>query len=173
MSAITIRKASVAEINIIQKVGRETFYETFAAHNSEEQIQQYLRGSFSLEKLNRELSNANSQFFIAYEAEDPIGYLKINSGKAQTELQDEDSLEIERIYVKSSHHGKKVGQLLYDKALQVAVQTQKKYLWLGVWEKNLRAVRFYQKNGFIEFDQHIFRMGNDEQTDLMMKKNLD
>lgn len=173
MSAITIKKASVAEINIIQKVGRETFYETFAAHNSEEQIQQYLRESFSLEKLNRELSNANSQFFIAYEAEDPVGYLKINSGKAQTELQDEDSLEIERIYVKSSHHGKKVGQLLYDKALQVAVQTQKKYLWLGVWEKNLRAVRFYQKNGFIEFDQHIFRMGNDEQTDLMMKKNLD
>lgn len=72
-----------------------------------------------------ELNNPDSQFFIAYEAGEPIGYLKVNSGKAQTELQDEASLEIERIYVKSAHHGKKVGQLLYDKALEIALQERK------------------------------------------------
>lgn len=97
----------------------------------------------------------------------------MNSGNAQTELQDETSLEIERIYVKSSHHGKKVGQLLYDKALSVTKEQQKAYIWLGVWEENLRAVNFYKKNGFVEFDKHIFRLGNEEQTDLMMKKILE
>ena len=82
-------------------------------------------------------------------------------------------MEIERIYVKSSHHGKKVGQLLYSKALDIAFLKDKKYIWLGVWEENKRAVNFYKKNGFEEFDKHIFRLGNDEQTDLMMKKILD
>ncbi|WP_312395351.1 GNAT family N-acetyltransferase [Chryseobacterium sp.] len=173
MTLITIKKASTAELEIIQKLGRETFYETFAPHNSEEHIQEYLEESFTSEKINNELNNPDSQFFIAYEKEEPIGYLKVNSGKAQTELQDKSSLEIERIYVKSSHHGKKVGQLLYDKALEIALNENKKYLWLGVWEENLRAVNFYKKNGFIEFDKHIFKLGNDEQTDLMMKKVLE
>jgi predicted GNAT family acetyltransferase len=49
----------------------------------------------------------------------------VNTGKAQTELQDDTSLEIERIYVKQSHHGKKVGQLLYDQALSIAQQLEK------------------------------------------------
>ncbi|MFC3157621.1 GNAT family N-acetyltransferase [Chryseobacterium arachidis] len=107
MSVIIIKKASTEDWEVIQNLGRETFYETFAKHNSEEQIQQYLAESFASEKVTNELKNPDSQFFIVYEAEEPIGYLKVNSGKAQTELQDETSLEIERIYVKSSHQGKK------------------------------------------------------------------
>lgn len=88
-------------------------------------------------------------------------------------MQDETSLEIERIYVKKSHHGKKVGQLLYDQAVETAEHLKKSYVWLGVWEENLRALNFYRKNGFVEFDKHIFRLGEEEQTDLMMKKMLD
>lgn len=172
MPFIIISKAGIKELATIQKLGRETFYETFAQHNSEEEMQNYLDKSFASEKLTAELNNPDSQFFIAWEEDLPIGYLKLNSGKAQTELQDDTSLEIERIYVKSSHHGKKVGQILYDKALEIAQQEKKKYIWLGVWDENLRAVNFYKKNGFVEFDKHIFRLGNDEQTDLMMKKTL-
>jgi len=170
MSSITINKANLTDLEIIQSLGRETFYETFAQHNSEEEMQNYLNKSFALEKLTSELNNPDSQFFIAWEEDLPVGYLKVNTGQAQTELQDENSLEIERIYVKSSHHGKKVGQVLYEKALEIAQEEEKKNLWLGVWEENLRAVNFYKKNGFVEFDKHIFRLGNDEQTDLMMKK---
>ncbi len=173
MILIIIKKAFITDLETIRSVGRETFYETFAQHNSEDEIQKYLDESFSTEKLEKELNNSDSQFFIAWEEDHAIGYLKVNSGKAQTELQDETSVEIERIYVKSSHHGKNVGQLLYDTALQVAYQKGKKYIWLGVWEENIRAVNFYKKNGFVEFDKHIFRLGNDEQTDLMMKKVLD
>ncbi|WP_336687572.1 GNAT family N-acetyltransferase [Chryseobacterium bernardetii] len=173
MASIIINKASAEDTDIIQKLGIQTFSETFAKDNTEEAMEKYLKESFNTEKVTAELKNPDSHFYIAWEEDNPVGYLKVNTGKAQTELQDDTSLEIERIYVKQSHHGKKVGQLLYDQALSIAQQLEKSYLWLGVWEENLRALNFYRKNGFVEFDKHIFRLGNEEQTDLMMKKILD
>ncbi|WP_312174953.1 GNAT family N-acetyltransferase [Chryseobacterium sp.] len=173
MTSIVLKKAVSADLQTLQQIGKETFYETFSKHNSEAEMQKYLAESFASEKILKELNTPESQFFIAWEDESPVGYLKVNSEKAQTELQDGTAIEIERIYVKSSHQGKKVGQLLFDKALEIARQQNKKYIWLGVWEENKKAVNFYAKNGFIEFDKHIFRLGNDEQTDLMMKKVLE
>ncbi|WP_288376079.1 GNAT family N-acetyltransferase [Chryseobacterium culicis] len=173
MSSIIISKSGEKDLEILQNIGIQTFTETFAEDNTEEAMKQYLEESFNTEKIKSELTNPDSIFYIAWEEDNPVGYLKVNSGKAQTELQDETSLEIERIYVKKSHHGKKVGQLLYDQALETAKQLGKSYLWLGVWEENLRALQFYRKNGFVEFDKHIFRLGEEEQTDLMMKKMLD
>ena len=172
MSSITISKAGMNDLETIQDTGRQTFYETFAESNSEEAMKNYLENSFSTEKVKSELNNPDSHFYIAWEEDIPVGYLKLNSGSAQTELQDETALEIERIYVKKSHHGQRVGQLLYDQALETAKSLHKKYLWLGVWEKNPRAIRFYEKNGFEVFGNHTFRLGDDEQTDLMMKKIL-
>lgn len=173
MAAIIINKASVEDLETIKEIGVQTFSETFAESNSEEAMKTYLEQSFNTEKLKSELNNPDSHFYLAWEEDVPVGYLKLNSGAAQTELQDKTALEIERIYVKKSHHGQKVGQLLYDQALETAKNLQKKYLWLGVWEKNPRAIRFYEKNGFEVFGNHTFRLGDDEQTDLMMKKNLD
>ncbi|PQA93157.1 GNAT family N-acetyltransferase [Chryseobacterium shigense] len=174
MASIIINTASTEDLETIQSLGRQTFSETFAESNSEEAMKTYLDESFSTEKVKLELNNPDSHFFIAWEEDNPVGYLKLNSGAAQTELKDDDtSLEIERIYVKKSHHGQKVGQLLYDKALESAQSLGKNYLWLGVWEKNLRALSFYRKNGFEEFGSHTFTLGNDDQTDLMMKKILD
>ncbi|MDR4954114.1 GNAT family N-acetyltransferase [Chryseobacterium sp. ES2] len=173
MSSIIINKALAEDIEIVQSLGIQTFSETFAEDNTEEAMKKYLEESFNTEKIKSELNNPDSHFYIAWEEDNPVGYLKVNTGNAQTELQDDSSLEIERIYVKKSHHGKKVGQLLYDQALETAQQLKKSYLWLGVWEENLRALQFYRKNGFVEFDKHIFRLGEEEQTDLMMKKILD
>lgn len=173
MASIIINTASTEDLETLQSLGRQTFSETFAESNSEEAMNTYLEESFSTEKMESELSNPYSYFFIAWEEEVAVGYLKLNSGPAQTELQDDTSLEIERIYVKKSHHGQKVGQLLYNKALETARLLNKTYLWLGVWEENLRALQFYRKNGFEEFGIHTFRLGNDDQTDLMMKKILD
>ena len=98
---------------------------------------------------------------------------KINFGQSQTELQDDTALEIERIYVLKEFHGKKVGQVLYEKAIEIAKQKNAHYVWLGVWEENPRAISFYKKNGFVEFDKHIFKLGDDEQTDIMMKLKLE
>lgn len=172
MDNIEMKKVSIDDIDELQKIGRQTFFETFSEANSEENMQKYLQEELSLEKLTVELDDKNSQFFFAIIDTEVIGYVKLNLGQSQTELKDDNALEIERIYVLKRFQGKKVGQLLYEKAIEIAKQQNVDYVWLGVWEENYRAIRFYKKNGFIEFDKHIFQLGNDEQTDLMMKLQL-
>lgn len=172
MSEIKIIKALTNDVMQLQKIGRETFIETFSEENTEENMKKYLEEGFSAEKLLTELKNIHSEFYFAEQNKQIIGYLKINFGSSQTELKDTNALEIERIYVLKEFHGKKIGQLLYQKALDIAHQKKMKYVWLGVWEKNLRAISFYKKNGFVEFDKHIFVLGNDKQTDSMMKLEL-
>ena len=169
---IIINQATLQDVTKLLQLAKETFTETFARYNTEANMNKYLAEKFSAEKIQSELNNQNSLFFIAWEAQNPIGYLKLNTGNAQTELQDNTAIEIERIYVKSSHHGQKVGQLLYEKAMDVARTKQKTYLWLAVWEQNPRAISFYRKNGFVEFDKHIFILGDEKQTDIMMKKAI-
>ena len=159
-------------IAALQQIGRQTFEETFAESNSAENMAKYLEEAYSFEKLNEELNNPNSFFYFAMMDQDVIGYLKLNMGLSQTELKDNDALEIERIYVLKDFHGKKVGQLLFDKAIEIAKEQQVAYVWLGVWEENKRALQFYTKNGFVEFDQHVFVLGDEAQTDIMMKLKL-
>ena len=172
MQNISIAKAELKDIEKLQKIGRQTFFETFSKSNSEENMQKYLDEGFSIEKLTTELTDSNAEFYFAVLDLEVIGYLKLNFGDSQTELKDNKSLEIERIYVSKEFHGKSVGQLLYDKAIEVAKHKNADYIWLGVWEENPRAISFYKKNGFVEFDKHIFKLGNDEQIDIMMKLNL-
>jgi ribosomal protein S18 acetylase RimI-like enzyme len=169
---ITISKISCKEIEQLQKIGIATFTETFSEFNTEENLKKYLEASFSIEKLMSEINNTHSEFYLALDGNDPIGYLKINFGESQTELKDNKALEIERIYVLKEYHGKNVGQQLYQKSLGIAKQRKVEYLWLGVWEKNERAIHFYKKNGFVIFDQHLFKLGDEEQTDFMMKLEL-
>jgi ribosomal protein S18 acetylase RimI-like enzyme len=172
MTKIKIKKVTFDDIDQLQKIGRQTFYETFSTGNTEENMTKYLNESFSIDKLTTELNDKNAEFYFATHNDNVIGYLKLNFGQSQTELQDDKGLEIERIYVLKEFHGKKVGQLLFEKALKIAEEKKVDYVWLGVWEKNLRAINFYKKNGFEEFDKHIFKLGNDEQTDIMMKLKL-
>ncbi len=172
MATIEITKATLTDIDQLQKIGRQTFQETFSESNSEENMKNYLEEGFSNEKLTAELNDQNSEFYFATFDNEVIGYLKINFGASQTELKDSKSLEIERIYVSKEFHGKSIGQLLYEKAIQIAKLKNAYYVWLGVWEENPRAISFYKKNGFVEFDKHIFKLGNDEQTDIMMKLKL-
>jgi ribosomal protein S18 acetylase RimI-like enzyme len=172
MSNIEIRKVTINDLDQIQKIGRQTFYETFASGNTEENMNKYLDEAFSVTKLTTELSDKNAEFYFAMLNNNVIGYLKVNFGKSQTEIRDDRAIEIERIYVLKEYHGKNVGQLLYARAINIARQKNADYVWLGVWEQNPRAINFYKKNGFVEFDKHIFKLGNDEQTDIMMKLQL-
>ncbi|WP_445457460.1 GNAT family N-acetyltransferase [Flavobacterium sp. HNIBRBA15423] len=172
MEKILITKINSNQVYQLQEIGKQTFYETFSSENSEENMMNYLEDEFSIEKLQTQLNNQNSEFYFAILNNKTIGYLKLNFGQSQTELKDNKALEIERIYVLKEFHGKKVGQLLYNKAIQIAKEKNVDYVWLGVWEENTRAINFYKKNGFMEFDKHIFKLGNEEQTDLMMKLHL-
>ena len=172
MENISIRKITTGDIDQLQTIGRQTFWETFSLDNTKEDMQKYLEDSFSKEKLVVELKNEDSAFYFAEADKNVLGYLKLNFGQSQTELKDSNAVEIERIYVLKDFHGKKVGQLLYETAMQVANERQAEYVWLGVWEENARAISFYKKNGFVEFSKHIFKLGNDEQTDILMKLKL-
>jgi ribosomal protein S18 acetylase RimI-like enzyme len=172
MNEIQINKIGIEQIEQLQQIGRQTFSETFAESNTAENMAKYLEEAYAHEKLKAELSDPNSVFYFAMMGQDVIGYLKLNFGASQTELNHNDALEIERIYVAKAFHGKKVGQLLFDKAIQVAKEQHLAYVWLGVWENNKRAIQFYTKNGFIEFDQHVFVLGDEAQTDIMMKLQL-
>ena len=172
MSVCTIRAISISDLAQLQKIGKTTFVETFTEHNTKEDLDKYLEESFSNKKLLAELINPDSTFYFAEIEDNVVGYLKINFGDSQTELKENAALEIERIYVLQKFHGKKIGQALYEKASSIAKEMKVNYLWLGVWEENHRALHFYKKNGFVPFDTHIFKLGNDEQTDIMMKLEL-
>lgn len=163
----------MSDLETLKRVGRQTFFESFSADNTEKDMQEYLDNNFSTEKLRKELNNPNSSFYLALTDNKTIGYLKINTGDAQTELKNIQALEIERIYVSKQFQGKQIGKLLFNKALQLAKEMHAPYLWLGVWEKNTKAILFYKKNGLAEFDKHIFKLGADEQTDLLMKMELE
>lgn len=172
METITIERVKPADIDTLQAISKQTFVETFAPHNSEQNMIRYLNESFSRQRLAAEISNESSEFYFARSGNGVVGYLKLNSGASQTEIREHHGIEIERIYVVQEYHGKRVGQLLYEWALQIARDGKFRYVWLGVWEHNKRAIRFYEKNGFVPFDKHVFRLGDDIQTDIMMKKDL-
>jgi len=133
---------------------------------------QYASEAYTFEKISSEVNNPNSQFYLASLNDQTVGYLKINFGDAQTELQDPQALELERIYVLKEFQGRKIGQLLFEKTLEIAKQAKVNYVWLGVWEENASAIKFYEKNGLETFSKHIFMLGNDAQTDIMMKLDL-
>lgn len=167
-----ISKVTINEVELLRSISVQTFTETFATQNSESDMQKYVSENLSIEQLSKELNTKGSSFYFLKLNSDIIGYLKLNEGEAQTELKNDVSLEIERIYVKQEFHGKQFGQLLLDNAIEIAKENQHHYIWLAVWELNLKAIAFYKKHNFVEFDKHVFKLGDDEQIDLMMKMNL-
>ena len=161
-----------ANIKVLQELSEKTFIETFGAENTVANMQLYLSECLSYKKVAEEMGNPYSSFYFATVANNQLGYLKLNTDQAQTETPGANGLEIERIYVLKEYQGRKVGQLLLDKVMKIARSYNKQYVWLGVWENNKKAIRFYEKNGFVPFGAHHFKLGEDEQTDIMMKIDL-
>ncbi|MFD2562209.1 GNAT family N-acetyltransferase [Aquimarina rubra] len=155
------------------EIGRQTFYDAFGPPlNTEENIHYYLSKKFTLEEITNEILNPESQFYFVLHKDELAGYLKLNSGKAQTEAVNGNSIEIERIYVIKSNQGKGIGKYMLDKIVAIATENAVDFIWLGVWDKNTRAIQFYEQNGFKIFNRHQFMLGTDKQIDLMMKRML-
>lgn len=172
MQVVTIRRISIADALVLQTISRATFLEAFAADNDEENMKQYLQENLSIERLTAELMSPCSEFYFAEVSGAPVGYLKVNYATCQTEPQGDNSLEIERIYVFKEHYGKGVAQALFQKAIDIAAHRNAENIWLGVWEHNHRALAFYRKNGFTEFGRHVFMLGTDAQTDILMRRHI-
>lgn len=171
--AFTIRKCTVEDSKLIQQLGRQTYFETFEAYNTEANMRDYLDAAFNEENMKAELENPHSEFYVAEQNGVAVAYLKINQYDAQTEPMEDTDLEIERIYVLQAYQKYGVGKQLYQRALERAHALGKSRIWLGVWEHNHNALAFYSKIGFERIGQHSFFMGDDEQIDYIMVKQLE
>jgi len=170
---ISISEVKFYEYQELLNIGFQTFYDAFGPPvNSEENIQMYLSEKFTPDQIKEELSNPNSTFYFVRTDNTIVGYLKLNHGHAQTEPIEGNGLEIERIYIIKEYQRNRIGQLLMQKAITVAKSKHKDFIWLGVWEQNVKSIQFYRKNGFKTFDNHQFILGNEIQTDILMKHEL-
>ncbi len=172
MEKLEILKIGLSDILELQHIATETFIETFSHKNTADNMSLYLDNNLSLDTLSAEISTINSEFYFALKGNLLVGYMKLNFGSTQLELKGKNSIELERIYVLKNHQRNRIGQALLDKAIDIASQKQIEFIWLGVWEENWNAINFYTKNNFHEFDRHIFLLGEDRQTDIMMKMIL-
>jgi len=169
---INVKSITLEDLQTLREISMDTFNETFKDQNSPENMSAYLEKAFNLEQLERELSNPSSIFFFVYFNDEVGGYLKVNTKDAQTEEMGNDALEIERIYVKNKFQKLGLGKYLFNRAMEIAMDSGKKKIWLGVWEKNENAIAFYKKLGFVQTGKHSFYMGDEEQTDFIMTKLL-
>lgn len=169
---INIKQCTLEDLHMLQEISYETFNETFKHKNSPENMNAYLERAFNSKQLEKELSNISSQFYIVYFDNEVAGYLKVNTHDAQSEEMGNESLEIERIYIKNKFQKLGLGKYLLNKAMEIALERNKKKIWLGVWEKNENAIVFYKKMGFVQTGAHSFYMGDEEQTDFIMTKLL-
>lgn len=169
---INIQTCTLSDSRKLQEISVDTFTETFKDQNSPENLNAYLERAFNLKQLEKELSNPFSEFFFVYYYHEVAGYLKFNTNDAQSEIMGDESLEIERIYIKSKFQKHGFGKYLLNKAIEIAMELDKKKIWLGVWEKNENAIAFYKKMGFVQIGGHSFYMGDEEQIDFIMTKTL-
>ncbi len=174
---LTIRFATKNDAALIADLSRQTFYETFAPQNTKEDMDKFMNEQFTQEKLMAEVGAPDNIFLLALEGTEPdnysvLGYARLRENNKPPELGDANTLEIARIYAATNSIGKGVGKLLMKKSLDIATELKKDTVWLGVWEHNQRAIDFYTKWGFEKFSTHVFMLGDDAQTDWLMKKSL-
>jgi ribosomal protein S18 acetylase RimI-like enzyme len=167
-----IRPCLITELDTLQRLAHATFDEAFRSMNTKETMNIYLQEAFNKEKLLAELTDRNCKFYFLYADCDLTGYLKLNDAPAQSDINDPESLEVERIYIRKEYQGKGLGEKLMDHAVQIGKEMKKRHIWLGVWEKNTDAIAFYTKRGFHVAGRHSFKMGNELQSDWIMKKTI-
>lgn len=160
------------DLTLLHTLSCRTFRETFAERNTAADLQAYLDRAYHPDKLRAELENKYTQFYFLLSGETPAGYIKLNEAPAQTEFQDPQSLEIERIYIARPYQGRGYGFRLIGHARACAQQRKKAYIWLGVWEQNEKAIAFYKRQGFYKIGTHAFVVGSDTQTDDIMRLDL-
>jgi ribosomal protein S18 acetylase RimI-like enzyme len=167
--ALSLREADFADLASLLDLAQTSFVQAFTEGNKPENVQAYLSQAFTTIQLEKEWRNPASTFLLASLEGKLVGYTKVNLAAAQTDVQDPDSLEVARLYTLEEVWGRGVGQFLLDAALDFAKEKGKTFVWLGVWEHNARAIRFYEKNGFKSFGSHPFPFGDEIQNDWLMR----
>ena len=171
---ITIRPATLGDAKPLTDLAYTTFWDAFAHHpkNAPDDLNHYMRQAFNLEQITLELADESSIFLIAEIDGKPAGYAKLIVGAIEDGITAKRPVELNRLYSHQEFIGKGVGQNLMDECFERARRHGHDVMWLGVWEYNPRAQRFYEKNGFRVVGRHTFQLGSDPQTDLLMQKEL-
>lgn len=172
MNSIIIRYANAADAGLIADLSRQTFYDTFAAVNTKEDMVLFMNKQFTREALIKEVEEGDGIFLLALEGEEAVGYARLREGEQHSEFNNESSIEIARLYALQSYIGKGVGKELMQECIRIARDMNRSIIWLGVWEKNGLAIRFYNKWGFEKFAEHDFILGTDVQRDCLMSKKI-
>ena len=167
-----IREATRDDAALIADISHQTFYDTFAADNTTADMDKFLSEQFTKGKLMLEVGFPENTFLLAYLDNEVAGYVKLRDGKLPKNLVGRSALEIARLYVVKDFIGKGLGAALMKASLETARTKQKQWLWLGVWERNQRAIDFYLRWGFEKFGECDFLLGDDWQLDWLMKKQL-
>ncbi|MES2332888.1 MAG: GNAT family N-acetyltransferase [Bacteroidota bacterium] len=165
---IQIKPASQSDAELIADISRETFYETYAAYNTKADMDKFMSEQFSKDKLVAQVGFEHNLFLIAYENEQPAGYIFLKD-ETHPHIPDENGIEICRLYARSSFIGKGVGKALMQAAVAHALAANKTFIWLIVWKQNARAIQFYTSFGFEIFAEQDFRLGDDVQRDWVMR----
>ena len=170
--SVFIRTAKKEEAEAIGILAAQTFTETFEWYNTAENMREYNDSHFQAHQILAEIEDPNSIMYVALIDDVIVGYAKLKSSEAPPELEATSHIEIERLYVSKKFHDKKVGLALMNTCIANAKQKNIAVIWLGVWEQNPRAINFYTRLGFEKFGSHIFQLGDDAQTDYLMKMRL-
>jgi len=165
-------KVTDADIDKLSNISRETFFAAFEHLNHTADMDAYAASSFNREKLTAELYAKGAEFYFAMLNGEIAGFIKLNTGEAQNEYQQDNSLEIERLYVLAKYQNQKLGRQMLNFAFEEAANKKVDFIWLGVWEHNLRAIKLYESLGFKHCGSHDFMLGTDRQTDLLLRKDL-
>jgi ribosomal protein S18 acetylase RimI-like enzyme len=165
---INLRYANRSDAEMLTEIGIKTFSDTFLKDNNPEDMDIYLKKAFSVELHLKELVDPNIVFLIAEIDGKPAGYAKLKAYSKIDGLIETDSMEIERIYSLKEYIGKGIGKALMEASIKEAKEKGFSSIWLGVWERNTRAIAFYEKWGFKIIGSHIFMLGKDPQNDFIM-----
>ncbi len=169
---MNIRYGTTDDAEMLSELGARTFFDTFAKDNTPENMAVHLKKSFAPEIQLAELSDPDNIFLIVEDDGKPVGYAQLTLVSQEEFLTGTNPLEIRRIYASQEYLGKGVGKELMQAAIREAKQRGCDSVWLGVWEKNPRAIEFYKKWGFKEVGTHIFSVGDDPQRDFVMELTL-
>lgn len=168
--ALTIRHAIPADAAALARLAEETFRRTFAADNTLEDMDAHCASAYGIETQRAEIEDGAIDTLVVAAADaELIAYAQLRPG-VPPNVTIPAPIELWRFYVAESHHGRGLAHRLMTEVIDQARQRGAGTVWLGVWERNVRAQKFYQKCGFIEIGSHTFVLGQDRQTDLVMAR---
>lgn len=169
---LEIKVATINDSAIISEISKQTFYEAFHMQNTKADMDLFLASHFNVGDTKDELLHPNNTFYLVFDDNVLCGYAKVVEVDFPTELPNYKTLRLSRIYVLDAFIGKGIGKLLMQTCIEKAKSLQKTHIWLGVWEKNTKAIEFYKRFGFEIFGTEIFVLGTDPQTDLLMQRAI-